>query len=121
MTEELERKIFERFKMFHPERPITEALMALGFEHGDGWFQLVWDLCEDLEKIAREEELNLEVFQVKEKFGALRFYIDEGTEAIFERINKAEWFSMITCEVCGKPGSLKSDGWVRTLCEDCRK
>ena len=106
--------------MFKPERPITEALMSFGFSCEDGWFDLIWSLCEDLEKIAKDEDFELEVFQVKEKFGGLRFYIDEGTVSIHERIKKAENKSYEICEVCGKPGRIDdSRRWVRTLCEEC--
>lgn len=121
MNKENTDKLFNRFSMFKPERPITEALMAFGFEHGDGWFNLIWNLCEDLELLAKEENVeNFEVFQVKEKFGGLRFYIDYGTDAIHKRINVAEKLSCITCEMCGKPGEIsKKKRWIRILCEEC--
>lgn len=117
-------KLFDRFSFFKPERPVTEALMAFGFEHGDGWFDLIWTLCEDLEKIVKEEHLQegyFEVIQVKEKFGTLRFYVNGGTNAIYDRINKAEGDSSATCEQCGKqPAKSTSKGhWIRTLCEEC--
>ena len=127
MNEENTQKLFDRFTFFKPERPITEALMAFGFECGDGWFNLIWDLCIDLEKIVNEEEKEFpdeyfEVVQVKEKFGTLRFYVDGGTDAIYKRINKAETDSGVTCEQCGKrPAKPKSTHhWIRTLCEECK-
>jgi hypothetical protein len=30
--------------------------MAQGFECGDGWFEVVWRLCSDLEPLVRELE-----------------------------------------------------------------
>jgi len=29
--------------------------------------------------------------------------------------------SFKTCELCGKPGSRRGDGWVRTLCTPCEQ
>jgi len=71
MNPELEQKFFDRFKFFHPEKSPKETLMCFGFECSDGWFQLIWDLCEDLEKIVPED---FEVIQVKEKFGMQFLY-----------------------------------------------
>lgn len=45
--------------------------MGRGFEHGDGWFDLVWRLCEDLEplvaRLEKETGQQFQVLQVKEK------------------------------------------------------
>jgi hypothetical protein len=70
-------KLFNRFSMFHPELPITESLMSFGFEVNDGWYDLIYELCNDLENIGKEEKIDILVLQVKEKFGGLRFYINE--------------------------------------------
>ena len=55
--------------------------------------------------------------QVKEKFGGLRFYVNGGTEEHYNYINFAESMSYHTCEVCGAPGHVYTDGWYRTLCD----
>ena len=60
------------------------------------------------------------VYQVKEKFGGLRFYIEAGSEEIHQRILQAERRSYLTCEECGRPGLPNREGWIRTLCEECR-
>ena len=85
------------------------------FEVGQGWNQLIKDLISDLIKMG----WNKEVVQVKEKFGMLRFYINEGTDDIHRRIAKAEIESATICEVTGKPGKLRTDiGWYRTLSDE---
>ena len=56
--------------------------------------------------------------QVKEKFGGLRFYYNGGDEYIDGVVAMAESMSYRTCEVCGAPGTLSGDRWVRTLCEE---
>ena len=56
------------------------------------------------------------VYQVKEKFGTLRFYMDGYDEAISAYEDFAEAMSARTCEECGCPGELRTQGWYRTLC-----
>ncbi len=122
MNKENTEKLFERFSFFKPERPITEGLMAFGFECGDGWLDLIWTLCENIEKVIElSDPMGFEVIQVKEKFGGLRFYVDGGNNTIFQLINKAEEDSVVTCEECGKqPAKANSEHhWIRTLCEEC--
>ena len=92
--------------------PITDSDF---FEVEPGWFPLIKDLITDLINLG----WNKEVCQVKEKFGTLRFYINEGTDDIHKRIAKAEMESATICEATGKPGKLKNDlGWWRTLCDE---
>lgn len=125
MNEENTKKLFERFEFFYPEKSIQESLMAFGFECGDGWFSLLWDLCEGIEKelknIKKEIEYPFEVFQVKEKFGGLRFYTNWSTDEIYKLINEAEDKSYTICEQCGKPGTVRDGGWITTLCDECAR
>jgi hypothetical protein len=85
------------------------------FVVGSGWNLIIKNLIQDLIKLG----WNKEVIQVKEKFGGLRFYINEGTDEIHQRIGEAELESMKTCEITGKLGKLRTDiGWYRTLCDE---
>ena len=85
------------------------------FQVSLGWNLIIKNLIQDLIKLG----WNKEVIQVKEKFGGLRFYINEGTDEIHQRIGEAELESMKTCEITGKPGKLRTDiGWYRTLCDE---
>jgi len=89
--------------------PITNSLM---FEVDDGWMQLLKDLIQDLIQLGWDRQ----ICQVKEKFGGLRFYINEGSDAVHDRIREAENLSLEICEVTGEPGELRGDlGWWRTL------
>jgi len=82
---------------------------------GDGWLQLIHDLIEELIAAGWDTQ----VCQVKEKFGGLRFYINTGSDEIFDIISKYEEKSYKTCEVCGEKGELHTNmGWHRTLCDD---
>ena len=84
------------------------------FSVSDGWLGIIKRLIEDLIELG----WNKEICQVKEKFGGLRFYINNGSEDIFRRIRLAEDASYITCEKCGELGQLRGDGWISTLCEE---
>jgi len=56
--------------------------------------------------------------QIKEKFGGLRFYCNGGDEFTEGLIQMAEIMAECTCEVCGKPGSARNSGWIKTLCDE---
>ncbi|MCA1806515.1 MAG: hypothetical protein LC687_01425 [Actinobacteria bacterium] len=120
MNQQNTKSLFENFAFFRPDKSLQETLMSFGFECGDGWFDLIYKLCEDLADM--ELPMDFEVIQVKEKFGGLRFYINGATEDVFDRINKAEEESYTICENCGEPseGPERTKGWVSTLCETCK-
>lgn len=103
---------------------------AYGIECHDGWkglYQPLIDLC---------NLYGVEILQVKEKFGGLRFYI-AGERAIDLDllVDAAEAQSFHTCELCGEHGvkgwdpetrrpifrATTSGGWRKTLCEPCRE
>ena len=129
MNEENTKKLFERFKFFQPKKSIQESLMAFGFECGDGWFDILWNLSLEIEKELQDPKLKeqqegeypFEVVQTKEKFGGLRYYTNWGTDAIYDLISKAEHLSYKTCEACGMPGKPNKEGWITTLCKDHHK
>jgi hypothetical protein len=90
-----------------------------GFECGDGWFELIDNLCSLL---MIDESLTPVATQVKEKFGALRFYVNEATDYQYELIDRAGTLSQHTCEVCGAPGTADyKRSWIKTLCEEHTK
>ena len=95
---------------FYPDRdPIKDSGF---FECGDGWYTLIKNLITDLIELGWDKQ----VCQVKEKFGALRFYINTGSDEIFKKIHSYENQSYETCETCGEKGELRLVGWYKTLC-----
>jgi hypothetical protein len=96
---------------FNDRSPIKSAGF---FEIGDGWYELVKNLIDEL--IA--DGWDKQVCQVKEKFGELRFYTNGGGENHYKIISKYENMSVKTCEVCGKPGEQRGGGWITTLCDE---
>ena len=124
MRKELEQRLVERWPTwFDIGGDIRHTLMPRGFTHDDGWFDILWQLCEDLEPLVAQFEQEtgsqFEVLQVKEKFGGLRFYVNcRRNEAIRQRIGIAVDESFHTCEVCGQPGELREDSWIKTVCDE---
>lgn len=79
---------------------------------GPGWDKLVQPLI-DLCKLE-----GVEIHQIKEKFGTLRFYVGDAPERVHEVIQTAEYQSFQTCEECGEPGRLVNlQGWLKTACD----
>lgn len=89
-----------------------------------GWRGLLDELAVQLDALHPPEAL---VFQVKEKFGGLRVYLDsmestvETTAAQMEAlIREAEAKAWNTCQECGKPGRVGREGRViSTRCVSC--
>lgn len=98
----------------------------------DGWFKLLYTLCEIIEyRIEQKKELKstFDWIQIKEKFGGLRAYYNGGDDFIGGAVSMAENMSYNICEVTGNAGKLRNkklgdDGnsirlcWVSTLCDE---
>jgi hypothetical protein len=85
---------------------------------GRGWHPLIkqgWSKIYDLHP-------DIEINQVKEKFGGLRFYVGFTTREVWDIIEEMEKESYKTCEECGTKEKVttEGDGWLRTLCPGCR-
>lgn len=118
------RKYPELFRGRH--KSMVETLMCWGFDCGNGWFKLIDDLCSEITHYCKSHNVEIpEVAQVKEKFGSLRFYLwgvhKDHFEQIYKFTDKANRFSLKTCEICGLSGKLDTNGWWRTLCAFHRK
>lgn len=90
-------------------------------ECGNGWFRMLDKLCSliehEIKRVPKELNGKLYAAQVKEKFGGLRFYMEESTPFIDGAISLAEDMSFTICEVCGNVGKPRNFSWVRTLCD----
>jgi hypothetical protein len=86
----------------------------------EGWYQLVINCDKELTGV----DPKYQIYQVKEKFGGLRFYIkpsnldDKHTLIrIGDIISKYEDIAWKTCSATGGPGVLMKSigGWLKTL------
>lgn len=131
MNKENTEKIMKDFpEYFKHVDNIQASLMAFGFECGDGWFDLIYGLCENIkphyDELPQSAKNNFWVTQVKEKYGGLRFYTTHLiNDEVISMIDEAEEVSYKTCETCGNPGTLRTTdpegkvGWLKTLCSEC--
>ncbi len=119
MKPDLEEKLLLKYShLFEPEEirsDETKSCMYFGFECGDGWYDLLDKMMQEI------SDLRVEGFlfsQIKEKFGTLTVYSYNSTDEIDFIIDKYSNLSEITCEVCGKPGVLYTTGWHYVGCDE---
>ena len=126
MNQELEERLCSSFPLLYrgKDEPPTQNLMCFGFECGDGWFNLIYELSSKLENIIKNmdqtDEYLPRAVQVKQKYAGLRFYISGYTDEMESLIAEACRKSYTICEDCGEPGTeYQVHGWYTTLCKKC--
>ena len=100
-----------------------EPYELFGIECGEGWkklYQPIIDYIEDYNK-DKEGEDRIEIYQIKEKFGTLSFYVSKKTDELRKMIEDAEAESYHTCEVCGKHinKQIVEHHWIYAMCREC--
>ena len=112
---------------------LYRKLREWGFECGDGWFDLVWQLSAEIELAARLEgipessEAWPSVGVVKYKLGDLRVqFFAPVSDNIRDLVDKARDLSVNICELCAAPcnkapESEQASKCAAPLCEGCRK
>ena len=146
MRKALQDKLFQKYPKIFRQKDLSaqETGMCWGISCGDGWYDLIDDLCGEIQNrvanVNRIRKLDLsaapvtliptktelfvcEAVQVKEKFGELRFYTVGGDDYIDGLITMAESVSARTCTECGHKASVNkpSRGWIYTLCANCKE
>jgi hypothetical protein len=115
MNDNKERQLKEAFPNF-----FREAL-PFGIECSDGWFDLIYKLCEDIQTVNPPEDFLIAC--IKEKYGRLciHFYATKKQKEIYDLIDKAEEESTNICEECGSRENITTEGgYILTLCTVCR-
>lgn len=109
MTDKNNKKLVERFPKIFKKK--------FYFECGDGWFDIIFDLCRDMQQEVNNSGCEQVVAaQVKEKFAGLRFYSSGGNEVTHAMIEKYSKLSFETCEITGGRGYLcENHGWYKIL------
>ena len=96
------------------------------FQCGDGWAGIVSLVCQRLSSILDEHPgVEIEILQVKEKFGVLRMHlrIQGATDALRAEIRQtmevARAASERCCERCAAVGALIKGPPMRVRCDAC--
>ena len=117
MNTDLTDRLYNDFPQLYlgHTKPTAESSMSWGFQCDDGWYELIYSLSRQLTDYAKAHpDKIIEAFEVKEKFGWLRFHLVEADEATFEIIEQACVRSSATCELTGEPGVLCVESFNRT-------
>jgi hypothetical protein len=94
-----------------------------GFAVSTGWWPIIESLCANIQshidwRVKQGQDIaQVEVNQIKEKFGGLRFYYSGGDDEISGMVRMAEAWADVACEECGAAGKRRSGSWIRTLCD----
>lgn len=127
MDDKLQAKLIKKFpKILKAKKKNMSPFSAYGVECDDGWYDMIFNLCTELQTLCDSNGTQVIALQIKEKFATLRFYMsigDGATDAQYkatnEIIKKYEDMSSKTCEVTGNVGCLYKRGfWVKTLCAE---
>jgi len=112
----------EKYDKLITNFPRTFSKIKLGISCGDGWYDLLHNLClvveQEIEQAPLELQDQIYAVQVKSKFGGLCFYMNRSTPYINGAITMAESMSYHLCETCGATSTMKNvDGWSAVLCD----
>lgn len=85
--------------------------MYFGIQTNNGWFNLIYKLCEDLPLCGKKAPT----------FRQGSIHVSDANKEQQDSIRKAEEDSYNICEICGTPGKLLTNdrSWAKTLCEKC--
>ncbi len=122
-SEEFITKVSNRFSFI---------IKPFGFETGPGWRPMLWELLEKIEVITIPYKIEIELQQIKEKFGSLRFYYmthykepnveinNEAAKLIEDLVDIYEEKSYHICDMTGKyyKYRIESGSWVHACCYD---
>jgi hypothetical protein len=126
MSPEKQQVLFDKYPQLFKQKdwPPSQTCMCFGIECGDGWYWLIDELCAALQyETDKFNAPQVQFSQIKEKFGELRIYTDSNDSNVQKaQMDFAEDLSNKICENCGQMGATKTKtGYVKTLCEKCKK
>lgn len=107
-TKPISRESYE----YVPETPYE----LFGIECGDGWSSIIQPILDYI-----RENPEIEILQIKEKWGGLRIYTGGTTKELDKMIRDAEEESYRVCEICGSREHVGQTcgRWTITICKDC--
>jgi hypothetical protein len=127
MNNILQKTLISRYNIFFEYLKEYDGDLILpihfGIECGDGWFTLLDTLMGRIKSYCKYQKVEpINIQQVKEKLGTLRFYYTGGDEYIGGIVSMAEHMSSNICEECGTTLDVgRTNGWISYSCEYCHK
>lgn len=130
MTLELELQLVNKFPELCKQYggDMKETCFAFGFECYDGWFNLIEETLSEIDKISKENSIDVSIAQIKQKFGKLVIYLDfepsekpnkDGIQEIYKVIDSAYTKSEKISEISGLPGKIRNvNNWMIALTEE---
>lgn len=120
-----EEKLIKDFpKLHNPENPVfLRTELWKGFVCGDGWFNLIYDLSKKMQDYIEDNNLDIQILEIKTKSGQLRVIVDRLDVGLNAIINQAVALAPRICEKCGVDHtvSIYFDGdFSASLCTACR-
>ncbi len=125
MKQELDDALCRDFPLTFRDRHerMDRTAMCWGFQCGDGWEPIIRRASAKIEAVLQalpeKMQSRMKMTTVKEKFGTLRMYFTYTHPDINAIIEDAETESETTCERCGAPGELSTEGWWVVQCVAC--
>ena len=109
-----------KYSIIKPDPNLKDNLMAFGIMTEEGWYPLIFECLDKIQEIVDRDNIDIQVTEIKEKYGTLRIYLSGYTDEMYDIVYAAEHKSETICEICGKQGELhKVNGWWMTRCDEC--
>jgi hypothetical protein len=106
----------DKFTQYFIDKYSKNIPYGFYIECGEGWKELLEKAFEII------KDKDIQVAQIKEKFGTLRFYTEPHNYDIQTEIYKIEDESASVCESCGSRENVTREGsWIKTFCKSCRE
>ena len=89
----------KKYTIIKPDPDLKNNLMAFGFDIGKGWMPLLIEMLDKIQMLVnnKPEYADVEIVQVKEKYGALCVYLNYYYKEIEELIKEYEEKSCYIC------------------------
>ncbi|WP_139199140.1 DUF2384 domain-containing protein [Pseudomonas panipatensis] len=118
-------KIFEdKLNVFESILDSIRGTRHFPIECGNGWYPAVYAALSFAHKRNEEKQLNVKIFQIKEKFADLRIYHSGGDELTEACFSVASVIADSMCDVCSHLGYADNigvwadGGWMVVRCEE---
>lgn len=125
------KRLCKRYPFLQLRNPWTDKIIKSGYytnldEMPNGWRKAFGiQMCEEIREVLIKGNYlyDYRIAQIKEKFGALRWYDEGAPNSIYRELQdiiyKYEEISERTCILCGWPATKISFGWVSPFCDEC--